>query len=153
MILSTPNPKLMSYFKDYASYHRTPGNQACHYVGIPVILISLLGMLSYLGMGDASGFLRLDGGILLWAIGSFWYVSKDWKWGVVFGALALGMYFIAREVPVQIHIAAFLLGWAIQYVGHYRFEKKSPAFYKNAEHLLVGPIWIFSKLLGHGPKK
>ena len=33
--------------------------------------------------------------------------------------------------------------------SHYVYEKKSPAFYKNLVHLLVGPLWIVAKATGH----
>ena len=34
-------PRLKAHFADYARFHGTPGNQACHYVGIPLIVLSL----------------------------------------------------------------------------------------------------------------
>jgi uncharacterized membrane protein YGL010W len=40
----------------------------------------------------------------------------------------------------------FVLGWVLQFVGHGHYEKKSPAFFKNLTHLLIGPLWVFSKL-------
>ncbi|MDP9000654.1 MAG: DUF962 domain-containing protein [Myxococcota bacterium] len=36
----------------------------------------------------------------------------------------------------------FVGGWALQYVGHYVFEKNKPAFYGDPYYLLVGPIWV-----------
>jgi uncharacterized membrane protein YGL010W len=38
-----------------------------------------------------------------------------------------------------------VVGWILQYLGHYVYEKKSPAFYRNLVHLLVGPLWILAK--------
>jgi uncharacterized membrane protein YGL010W len=38
--------------------------------------------------------------------------------------------------------ALFIGGWALQYVGHYVFEKNEPAFYGDPYYLLVGPIWV-----------
>ena len=43
---------LASHFADYASYHRTPGNQACHYAGIPLIVLSLFTFLSAVPLLD-----------------------------------------------------------------------------------------------------
>jgi uncharacterized membrane protein YGL010W len=36
----------------------------------------------------------------------------------------------------------FVGGWALQYIGHYVFEKNKPAFYNDPYYLLVGPIWV-----------
>ena len=44
-------------------------------------------------------------------------------------------------------LAAFVAGWIFQGIGHARYEKKSPAFFKNLLHLLVGPIFLWNELL------
>jgi uncharacterized membrane protein YGL010W len=36
----------------------------------------------------------------------------------------------------------FAAGWALQFTGHYVFEKNKPAFYSDPYHLLVGPVWV-----------
>ena len=40
------SPTLKAHFTDYAAFHGTPGNQACHYVGIPLIVFSLFALLA-----------------------------------------------------------------------------------------------------------
>jgi uncharacterized membrane protein YGL010W len=45
----------------------------------------------------------------------------------------------------------FVGGWALQYIGHYFFEKNKPAFYGDPYYLLVGPVWVaveWMQLLG-----
>ena len=44
--------------------------------------------------------------------------------------------------------ALFALGWILQGVGHYVYEKNSPAFFKNFAHLAVGQLWILAKAVG-----
>jgi len=41
----------------------------------------------------------------------------------------------------------FLGGWALQYIGHYVFEKNDPAFYSDPYYLLVGPVWVAAEWL------
>ena len=41
----------------------------------------------------------------------------------------------------------FVTGWALQFVGHYVFEKNKPAFYGDAYYLLVGPAWVAAEWL------
>jgi len=41
----------------------------------------------------------------------------------------------------------FTAGWALQFVGHYVFEKNKPAFYGDAYYLLVGPAWVAAEWL------
>lgn len=121
-------------------------------IGIPLIVLSLLGLLGRVLVGDGmtgSEYLRVDGGTLLWAVAVLWYLYMDWRLGVPFGFVTLGVYFIGRALPVPALWGLFVLGWVFQFVGHLKYEKKSPAFYKNAEHLLVGPLWVFAKLVGY----
>ena len=145
-------PALESYFKDYASYHRTPGNKALHMVGIPLIATTLFGLLSHLTIGGWGGspeaVLRLDAGLILWAGATAFYLFLDWRVAVPFALFALGMYFLGRAIPTPALWAVFVLGWILQFVGHYHYEKKSPAFYKNVEHLLIGPLWVFAFITG-----
>ena len=41
----------------------------------------------------------------------------------------------------------FAAGWALQFVGHYVFEKNSPSFYGDPYYLLVGPAWVAAEWL------
>ena len=41
----------------------------------------------------------------------------------------------------------FVGGWALQYAGHWIFEKNSPAFYSDPYYLLVGPAWTLAEWL------
>ena len=146
------SPKLTAYFHEYQLYHRTSGNKVCHYFGIPFIMIATLGLLSLIPLGPAniagSPLLRVDGGSILWFLSLLFYMSLDWKIGISFSFVTLGTYFLGESIPWPGLIALFVVGWILQLVGHAVYEKKSPAFLDNITHLLIGPIWIFSSLLG-----
>ncbi|MFN2501164.1 MAG: Mpo1-like protein [Pyrinomonadaceae bacterium] len=47
----------------------------------------------------------------------------------------------------RIAIALFVIGWILQFVGHY-FEGKPPEFMKDYRFLFVGLRWWFKKLFG-----
>jgi uncharacterized membrane protein YGL010W len=147
------SPRLALRFADYASHHRTIGNQRSHLVGITLIVISLLGLLGRLPLGEngitGSEYLRLDAGTLLAGIGMIWYFFLDWKISFPFSLMILGAYFLGRAIPVPANWAIFVLGWVFQGIGHMIYEKNSPAFFKNLEHLLVGPLWLFAKTIGY----
>ena len=141
-------PRLAAYFKDYAGYHRTLGNELCHYVGIPLIVLAILGLFGQLTLGiEVSPMVRLDVGILAWLAAAVWYVILDWRVGVSFSLVLLGFYFLGRVYSPPWLWGFFILGWTFQLVGHYRYEHKSPAFMKNIEHLLIGPLWVFARIL------
>jgi uncharacterized membrane protein YGL010W len=116
---------------------------------IAISLFGLLAMIPLGGGGAASSILRLDLGVLLWLVALLYYLTLDWKLAVPFGLLAAGLYFLGRATPLAWLWAIFVLGWIFQGIGHYRYEKKSPAFFKNLEHLLIGPLWIFARMIGY----
>ncbi len=141
------SPTLRSHFADYAAFHRTPGNQACHYVGIPLIVLSILSLMSQVTLGTMGGY-TVNLAVVVLMILTAYYLTLD-------AVLAVAMLFVAavliafgRRIPVSWAVGLFVLGWVFQFIGHYAYEKKSPAFYKNLTHLLVGPLWIVAKAVG-----
>ena len=47
----------------------------------------------------------------------------------------------------KIALALFIVGWILQFVGHY-FEGKPPEFFKDWRFLFVGLRWWFKKMRG-----
>ncbi|MBI2712678.1 MAG: DUF962 domain-containing protein [Bdellovibrio sp.] len=142
--------RLEKRFQDYASYHQTQGNQRCHTIGITLIVTSLLGLLSTLRFNTISpaelSLLQADVGIFLSLAAFLWYLFLDWKVAIPFFLVILGLYFMGRAIPSPVNWALFTTGWIFQGIGHAYYEKNSPAFFKNFEHLLIGPLWVFAKL-------
>jgi len=113
-----------------------------------MIVIAVLGLFACLhAPGAQSDMLRLDGGLLVLALAAIWYSRLDWRLGLPFAVILYGCYFLARSLPVSGLVSLFVVGWIFQGIGHWAFEKKSPAFFKNFEHLLIGPLWIFAKCI------
>lgn len=141
----TRSQSCLEYFEDYASYHQTLGNQITHWIGIPSIVVSLLGILSHLGTGP------INAGALLWVLGTIWYFLLDWKITLAFSLVTAGCYLIGTALSPLWLAILFIGGWIFQLIGHSVFEKKKPALVTNIRHLFVGPLWLFSKLVGYVP--
>jgi uncharacterized membrane protein YGL010W len=141
------SPVLQGHFSDYSSFHRTPGNKACHYVGIPLIVLSLLALLARVPLFEAGGFTVTAAEALVVAA-TVYYLTLDTALAVVMLAASALMAALGRVLPVPVSIGLFVLGWVFQFVGHYVYEKKSPAFARNLVHLLVGPLWIAARAVG-----
>jgi uncharacterized membrane protein YGL010W len=137
-------PALRSHFADYAAFHGTPGNKACHAVGIPLIMFTLIALLTRVPLFEAGGFTVTAAELVIAAVTAY-YLSLDVSLGVLMLAASLAMAAGGRYLPVAAALALFVLGWVLQFVGHYVYEKRSPAFYRNLVHLLVGPLWILAK--------
>jgi hypothetical protein len=146
-----PTSALLIYFKDYEQYHRTRGNKLTHLVGIPGVLFSLVGLLSHVQLWTLStdSLFPLDLGIILALIGSLFALKVDFKLGIPFMLYAYLNYLLARHLPLNILILIQVLAWVLQLVGHFVYEKKSPAFLTSLEHIFIGPMWIFAFFIGY----
>ena len=133
---------IRSLFADYASYHRTSGNKAFHRIGIPLIMLSLLGMLARVPVAGP-----VDAAILLIAVAEVVYLILDWRLGAIMLVVSAVFYWVGWLLPLWLNVAFFVAGWIFQFVGHSLYEKRQPAFLKNALHLLVGPLWILNDLV------
>lgn len=135
--------KVDSLLSDYALYHRTTGNKACHFIGIPLIIFSLLALLRPVPL--VGWFTAAE---LLIALSVIYYLALDVR-------LAIGMLIVVSILDVaawkfadaRIGLIALVVGWIFQGIGHAVFEKKSPAFTRNLVHLMVGPLFLLNELL------
>lgn len=132
---------IRSLFADYAAYHQTKGNKVFHRLGIPIIMLSLLGLLARAGTP------QVNAAMALIAVAEVVYLILDWRLALLMLPLSVGMYLAGAAMSWELNLALFILGWIFQFVGHSLYEHKSPAFLKNFLHLLVGPLWILNDLI------
>src|SRR5256885_4365214 len=133
-------------FADYAAYHQTKGNKWFHRIGIPLIMLTLLGMLARVRIADVSGF-RIDAAIVLIAIAVIYYLTLERRLAIPMLLVSIAFYLIGAWLPMPINVALFILGWIFQFVGHSVYEHKQPAFFRNVVHLLIGPLWILNDVI------
>jgi uncharacterized membrane protein YGL010W len=129
---------------EYSTFHRTVGNEVCHFVGIPLIIAgasTLLGALPLAVIGSVR--LTLTEPVLL-LIAAF-YVIEARGLGLFTALIMIGIAELSRGLPFPVGLSLFLVGWAVQFIGHARFEHRSPAFLGNLVHLLVGPAWLVER--------
>lgn len=133
-------------FADYSQHHQSAGNKLCHRIGIPVIMLSLLGMLARVVLWRGNE-LRIDLALVLIALVSVFYLRLDLKLGGLMIIASIAMYALGAWLPMWVNVALFVVGWILQFVGHSVYEKRQPAFLKNLVHLLVGPLWLLSSIV------
>ena len=134
--------RIESLFADYASYHRTKGNKVFHRMGIPLIVLTSIGMLARVMIVPP-----VDAAIIVIAIATVYYLALEWRLGIAMLAVLIAFYFVGRAIPFWINVALFILGWIFQFIGHSVYEHKQPAFVRNLVHLLVGPLWILNDVV------
>lgn len=128
---------ISALFADYASHHQTKGNKWFHRFGIPIIMLTLIGMLTRVPIAA----------IALIVVSEIIYAMLDWRLAAIMLVVSVAFYFIGAAIPFWINAALFVVGWIFQFIGHSVYEKRSPAFLTNALHLLVGPLWILNDVV------
>ena len=140
--------KIDALLADYAAYHATKGNVACHFAGIPLIVFGILSMLGAVRLGTFGTGFEWTLAEALVVVSAFYYLTLEVRLALAMLAAAALLDALGRFVGNPwIGLAAFLVGWVFQAIGHARYEKKAPAFLKNAVHLLVGPIFLLNEVL------
>lgn len=137
---------IQTLFADYASYHRTSGNKVFHRLGIPMIMLTLIGMLARVTLFEANG-VRIDAAMLLIAASTIYYFIIEWRLAIAMLAVSIAFYFLGAAMPMWLNVSLFVLGWIFQGIGHSVYEKKKPAFMRNFVHLLIGPLWILNDVV------
>lgn len=141
---------LTDHLAQYAAYHRDPRNLLSHFIGIPMIVLSVAVLLSRPGM-DVMG-LWLSPVTVVASLAALFYLRLDVRFGVLMGAVLLISLWIGAALarqPTSIWLGAglglFVVGWIIQFVGHY-FEGRKPAFVDDLTGLIIGPLFVAAEL-------
>ena len=131
---------------DYGAYHRDRRNLICHEIGIPLIVLGVIALLRLITLtGTAFSLASLAVVVVMvYYAAAFGREARAATYIAIVGLAVL--YVIAVFVTWPFAIAAFVIGWVFQFVGH-AYEGKSPAFLTNLLHLLVGPLWVASHLV------
>ncbi len=139
------SPKLTAYFKDYDAYHRTKGNKYTHFLGIPLIVVTLFGLLEQVAIVEIGNF-EVNAGVVLGVFAFIWYFALDQKVGLLFSIVLIASYWIGGQLSTPLLWILFIAGWIAQFIGHLLYEKNRPAFFRNLQHVMIGPLWIFCDL-------
>lgn len=132
---------LEEHFADYAAHHADPRNRATHYVGLPLIALCLFGLGAKVRLAEPGG-VPVDLGLLLAAALVAVYLAWRWRLALGVAALFVPLYLLGARLPASWLLALLALGVGLQYLGHYAFERRAPAFHRNLAHTLVGPLWM-----------
>lgn len=136
------------WFEKYGESHQNPTNKTIHWICIPLIMFSLMGMLWSIPLPSSiqvHPLINLGTLLIIGAMIFYLKLSIPLALGMLFigGAMLYGNYLLAQktEYLLQISIAIFVLAWIGQFIGH-KIEGKKPSFLDDLKFLLVGPMWL-----------
>ena len=122
-------------FRRYGEFHRNATNKVIHWICVPLITWSALGML-WAGS-------PLVTAIAIAASLAF-YARLSPRLALGMAAVIAVMVYAASLIGSRLLVASvtvFVLAWIGQFVGH-RFEGRKPAFLEDLRSLLIGPAWV-----------
>lgn len=143
---------MQDWFDAYGESHQNTLNKAFHWVCVPVIFFTIIGLLStvplpFIGYeGDNGTYLHL--GSVVIALGLIFYLRISLP---MFLGMALFSYLVlfvnkrlAQEINMNyalFNLILFVLAWVGQFIGHI-IEGKKPSFFQDLQFLLIGPAWL-----------
>jgi len=128
-------------FQEYASYHADRRNRTCHAFGIPLIVLGIMGLAHLVRLGPVDLAAVAAIAVLIY------YAAIDLRGALISAVVFALLYLIAIRLAWQVNLAAFILGWGFQFLGH-KLEGTKPKFTENLVYLLIGPLYFFQEVLG-----
>ncbi len=144
---------MQTWLDEYAVSHQNPLNKTIHWICIPLIYFSVMGLLwsvpiSLFQLGPVPGNLAL----IIIALVFLYYSLMSFSLAIgmlLFSSLCgLVCFKIVQLQPNFISlwllcIIVFVLAWIGQFYGH-SVEGKKPSFLKDLQFLMIGPAWLMS---------
>jgi uncharacterized membrane protein YGL010W len=134
----------------YAAYHRDKRNIGFHFIGVPLIVLSVVILLSRPAFGEVGG-VAITPALVIAVISAIYYLSQDFWLGIVqtaflAGCLAIGQATIPYDWTTWLIRGAgiFVIAWTLQFIGHY-YEQKKPAFADDIMGLMIGPMFVVAE--------
>jgi uncharacterized membrane protein YGL010W len=147
-------------FDKYSESHQNPTNKLIHWICVPLIVFSIIGLLTAIPFPHI-GFLGKYNMYINWF--SFVLAASIYYYSTLSPILSYLMlfffgicYFFVIQLEYlergggpalwQVSLWIFIIAWIGQIIGH-KIEGKKPSFLDDLKFLLIGPIWLLHFIL------
>ena len=143
--------------EEYGESHQNSTNKAIHWICVPLIMLSLLALISMIpfpihditlfSINGEKVFLNWTIIFLLFAVIFYLRLSISIAVGMLF--IAIGMIASINWIELfdptiwRLSLSIFVMAWIGQFIGH-KIECKKPSFFEDLQFLLIGPAWLLS---------
>lgn len=141
---------LNQWLDEYGESHKNETNKLIHWICVPAIFFSVIGLLYGVKLPVFIGDIQLNLAFIVTAFAMIFYMSLTktlWIGMLLFTLLCLGIcYGIEKSnaLPLWLFcLIIFIIAWIGQFFGH-KIEGKKPSFLKDLVFLLIGPAWLMS---------
>ncbi len=136
------------FFIKYGESHQNKTNKLIHWICVPSIFFSLMGLL-YLIPFPFEKTWNLNWAAVLLTLGLIFYFRHSFPIFMGFVLICLlvlkgvDLFYSAfgSENTLYIMLAIFVFAWIGQFIGH-KIEGKKPSFFDDIKYLLIGPAWL-----------
>ena len=138
---STTQPRdIDTLLAKYSESHLNHTNEIIHFVCVPVIVFTLLGIVWWIHPLAAVA-------VTIAALAYYVKLSPPFAVGMlVMAGVMLGLLsLMPKQAVLPLSIAIFVLAWIGQFIGH-MIEGKKPSFLDDLRFLLIGPLFVLSFL-------
>lgn len=146
--------KLNQLLSEYGSSHQNSTNKLIHWIFVPLIMISIIGMLVALPYFMERSWYNNWGAIAILLV-LFYYLKLSLRLALVF--IFIGIFILGINWSYLKYVSwnnytlfftaltIFIISWMFQFYGH-KIEGKKPSFLKDLQFLLIGPAWIINHM-------
>ena len=144
------------WFSEYAESHQNKTNKRIHFICVPTIFFSIIGLLSLVPVtsltrdinSDYIFFINLASPVIILIFIFYIRLSLSIAIGMLLvSIISLWLNFLIYSsgiIPLWLFsVIIFVLALIGQFYGH-NLEGKKPSFFKDLQFLLIGPAWILS---------
>lgn len=136
----------------YAAYHQKPITRYTHFIGIPLIILSLMVFLSFFHL-IVPGVLDATLASIATAFLLLYYFWLNWRLAAVLVPVFIVLLWIADWIggegptrsAVWFFLISFVAGWALQLIGHF-LEGRRPALLDNFWQALIAPLFLAAEV-------
>jgi uncharacterized membrane protein YGL010W len=136
----TSERPVVAMIAKYSESHLNPSNEIIHFICVPAIIFSFLGLLWSLHPLAA---------LAAAVLSLIYYVSLSVPFAVGMLLMSGAMLWVLQVLPQAVilpgSVAIFVVAWIGQFIGH-KIEGKKPSFFDDLRFLLIGPIFVLSFL-------
>lgn len=144
---------LDTWFREYGVSHQNKTNKLVHWICVPLIFFSIIGLLASIPLGnlknqfplEVQAYMHLGTVLVLFGLLFYARLSIPMAIGIfLFSALCLqlvALIIMSNWVLWQFSLIIFVTAWIGQFIGH-KIEGAKPSFLEDLQFLMIGPAWL-----------
>src|SRR5215203_167032 len=140
---------ITQWLEEYGSHHKNPVNKIIHWICVPLIFFSVVGLLYSVKLPYTVFEFKLNLAVFALVFVMLFYqkLSASLSFGMfLFSILCLyfcNMIELSGTPLWLLSISIFVAAWILQFIGH-KIEGQKPSFTDDLQFLLIGPAWLMS---------